>query len=277
MAISGYTLAFDKYIGKEHDEYNGYSLWLKDQSTKRIANHQCNHRNVTIRDVHFGHFMWEKYDELRKIWLLLHSPACEKDPRACEERIATKISGYLIAGSLRGFKEEVRYMYFGRYGFAEMNKQRIQIFAFQKLDMRNIRIDGSNYESHNKEDTATTNTETNEVPEVGRLQSEIPVEVGLRYVENVFLHNVSMFHGGGIGIMNVDSLTATALNVIDSEIGINFFCLKDYGDNSSGKIGCTTGQIYGAITLNASWAANKSFEMSKFKFKIPESSNFRTF
>ena len=26
-----------------------------------------------------------------------------------------------------------------------------------------------------------------------------------------------------------------------------------------------------------SWAANKSFENSKFKFKIPESSNFRTF
>ena len=29
-------------------------------------------------------------------------------------------------------------------------------------------------------------------------------------------------------------------------------------------------------TLNANWAANKSFEISKFKFKISESSNLRT-
>ena len=31
------------------------------------------------------------------------------------------------------------------------------------------------------------------------------------------------------------------------------------------------------LTWNVLWAANKSFEISKFKFKIPESSNLRTF
>ena len=45
----------------------------------------------------------------------------------------------------------------------------------------------------------------------------------------------------------------------------------------SGAVGVLSARDFGSVDEDVALAANKSFEISKFKFKISESSNFRTF
>ena len=87
---------------------------------------------------------------------------------------------------------------------------------------------------------------------------DVPVDVMLRYVDDVFMQNVTMIRGQGIRFRNVYRFNLSAFNVIQSVLGIYVFCTKDYSSKGlvdfaqeiGNRTGCSTGEITGAVALN---------------------------
>ena len=76
LAIAGYITAYDKGFSRDS---GGTGEWLKDNTMKsvdkRSLEHDCVHRNLTIRDAHFIHFISETTDSESE-WDALLNETC---------------------------------------------------------------------------------------------------------------------------------------------------------------------------------------------------------
>merc|ERR1712100_375148 len=102
-------------------------------------------------------------------------------------------------------------MYLKRYGFTTSNKNRVQIFTFPKVEMRDIRIERADQRAFGDGEEEVS------------LYS-LSVDVQLRYIDEVSMQNVTMIRGFGFTFRNVDMFNLSAFNVIQSVGGIQVYC-----------------------------------------------------
>jgi hypothetical protein len=263
LAMAGYVTAYDQiatFSGFRLHHDNGVS---PEEVIRKSNKDFCIDRNVTIRGVHFDRFVQDKSTAShgRKTYIIL---LLRGKCRVCEKKLFEKYAGALTSGSYQGFSDETRIMYLARYGMFELNNNRIQLFGFPKIEMRDIlidpvdldkeRIDSDTHDQHHTFLAMTglpVDPESLPLPELDRLA--YPNDISIRYAADVSLQNVTMIRGSGITFRNVGRFNLSDVNVIDCAVGISFFSVRDYGknglvdyENMTGSIGTITG----AIALN---------------------------
>ena len=131
LALTGHPVAYDR-IGSPGNYLNPKMLTVPEETIHFVKTYDlCIHRTVTIHDVNFQRFFRDGGgSEILNLVKLQRG----KDTKL-EHELLDHYSGPTGTGPWQAFTPETKLMLLNRYGVLDMNKNRIQIFGFPKLEM----------------------------------------------------------------------------------------------------------------------------------------------